>query len=130
MQRRGGRNRRAGLALVIALVALTVIMVLIVGWAQLALVQAREAQVALDRLQAGWLAESAINRAAARLQSEPDYGGETWQIASTEFGRPAVDGDAPLGVVEIAVEPLAGRPEALQISVRADFPAGGRRPRA
>ena len=62
-------------------------MVLVAGWAQLALVQSREAQATLERLQAVWLADSAIERAMARLQVEPNYRGETWQISAAEFGR-------------------------------------------
>ena len=124
MQRRAKRSQRSGFALAIALVALAVVMVLVAGWAQLALVQSREAQATLERLQAVWLADSAIERAMARLQVEPNYRGETWQISAAEFGRAAAESDPPLGTAVIAVEPRAG---ARQITVRADFPAGDRR---
>jgi len=37
------------------------------------------------RLQADWLAQSALNRAAARLKTEPAWSGETWNIAAEEL---------------------------------------------
>jgi type II secretory pathway pseudopilin PulG len=74
-------------------------------------------------LQARWLAESGLERAAARLAEAPDYRGETWTIPAAELGGPWS------GAVAIAVEPVAGRPGRRLVRVRADYPDGAE-PRA
>ena len=38
------------------------------------------------RAQAVWLAESALDRAAARVGAEEEYRGETWEVASDQLG--------------------------------------------
>jgi hypothetical protein len=78
----------------------------------------RAAQSRLWTAQAQWLAEAALERAAARLKASPDYKGETWTIAAEELdGRHA-------GVVRIEVKP-AGDDDAAaprKVRVEADFP--------
>ncbi len=69
-----------------------------------------------QQAQAAWLAESAIERAAARLAAQPDYRGETWNVSADELGGP----DA--GVAVIRVESTAERPGRRTISVEADYP--------
>ena len=39
------------------------------------------------QVQAQWLAESAVDRAAAQWQRDPAYRGETWQLASETIGN-------------------------------------------
>ena len=125
MQRPAKHTRRRGATLIITLVSLAVAMTLLVGWARVALLQSRESRATEDRLQAIWLAESALDRGAARWRENADYEGETWLVAAEEFGR--VAGPAADGVAVIAVEPVADRPTARRIKVQADFPATGRR---
>jgi hypothetical protein len=70
------------------------------------------------QLQADWLAESGLDRAAARLEKDPNYRGETWKISADDLGGPAP------GVVTIEVEPGRG-PDAARrrlVTVRADYP--------
>jgi type II secretory pathway component PulK len=100
--------------MMIVLVCLAVL--LAVAAATLAVGRARRRQARLDerRLQAEWLAESGLDRAAARLDRSPDYGGETWDV-------PAVDLDGlHAGRVVIEVDRADRR-----VRIRADFPADG-----
>jgi hypothetical protein len=69
-----------------------------------------------QQAQAGWLAQSAIERAVARLAAQPDYRGETWHVSAGELGGP----DA--GVVVIRVQSAAEQPGRRTISVEADYP--------
>jgi hypothetical protein len=69
-----------------------------------------------ERLQADWLAESGLERAAARLADDADYRGETWEIP------PEALGGARGAVVRIDVEPVADRPSQRRVEVRADYP--------
>jgi type II secretory pathway component PulK len=68
------------------------------------------------RLQAEWLAEAGVRRALARLDADPGYSGETWNIEARELGA------ADAATVAIAVERAPGDADARTIRVRADFP--------
>lgn len=68
------------------------------------------------RLQAAWLAESGLERAASRLAEATDYRGETWDIPASDLG--GRDG----GTALIAVEAVEGRPNRRLVRVRADYP--------
>lgn len=110
----GTDRRRQGTALIIAMICLLLASALTVSLVQVAVLQ-RE-QVLRDewQLQAEWLAESALDRAAARLVADPEYAGETW--------RPQLPGEAePLGRVEIAVE-RGDEPGRVQVTAVADVP--------
>jgi Tfp pilus assembly protein PilV len=113
--------------LLIVLVCLAVAMALVVGWARIAVMQSRQARAAEDRLQAVWLAESAIERAVARLRVDPDYPGETWQVDADAFGPAPGDGPSAGGTVVITVEPDAANPAARRVAVQADYPLAGHR---
>ena len=69
-------------------------------------------------LQAEWLAESGLERAAVRLAEAPDYRGETWQVPAADLGGPWS------GTVTIAVEPVAAQPARRTVRVQADYPDG------
>lgn len=109
------RKRRAAV-LIVALVALGV--AAMAGLAMLRVIAdgRKELRVESWRLQAGWLAESALDRAAAQLARQSDYRGETWKIPASELGTD----DA--AVVRIHVEPVAGQPARQSIHVQADYP--------
>jgi Tfp pilus assembly protein PilV len=127
MMRTKTRCRRHGVVLLIVLVCLAVAMALVVGWAKIAVLQSRQARGAEDRLQAVWLAESAIERAMARLQIDPDYQGETWQVDADAFGGGPSAGPSAGGVAIITVEPVASNDGARQVTVQADYPLTGHR---
>ena len=81
-------RRRAGAVLLIVMACLAIAMTIIVGWAKIALLEDRQARSAEDRLQAEWLADSAIQRAAAQLLANSEYSGETWRVDRGRFWPP------------------------------------------
>jgi Tfp pilus assembly protein PilV len=99
------------------LVSLGVVSVLVLGWMRGGLAGREQSRQAEQRLQADWLAESGLERAAARLAAKLDYSGEVWNIAAAELSGP--DGAR----VEIRVSPVAGRAGSRRVTVAADFPA-------
>ncbi len=108
-------NRRRGIAMVLVLTALVLCTMVFVTLFHLALAQARATRIDAWRVQASWLAESAGERAAARLTADPDYAGETWQLAGESRGSEAAE-------VRIEIEPLPDAPALRQVRVRADYP--------
>jgi hypothetical protein len=79
-------RRRSGLAAMVALVSIsfaTVIAAVILktGVAEHGYMRRLERQ-----LQAGWLVEAGLDRAAAQLVRTPTYSGETWPIAASHLG--------------------------------------------
>lgn len=111
-------SARDGTILVIALICLLLVTVLTASLTRTALLQREQVLRDEFQLQAEWLAEAGIDRAAVRLRSEPAYTGEEW--------RPAADvGEIPLGQVRIDVvrEESDSGPTLVRINVTADVPA-------
>ena len=98
------------------LLSLGVVSVLVLGWMRSGIARRDQARQAEQRLQADWLAESGLERAAARLAAKPDYKGEIWNIAAAELSGPRAR-------VEIRVNDVAGREAARRVTVVADYPA-------
>lgn len=115
---RPAHNGRRGLSLVPALACLVVVVLFCVLLVRQ--VSNHRAVVRLEerRVQAEWLAESGLARAAARLGAEPGYAGETWELAPADLGGQP-------GLVRITVEPVDGRADARRVRVEADFPRDG-----
>jgi Tfp pilus assembly protein PilX len=107
---------RRGLLTIAVLVCL-IVLALIAG-AILCTGVARRDEVRAQerRLQAEWLAEAGLRRALARLDADPAYTGETWQIDAHALDSP----DA--ATVAIALERPPGDPTARTIRVQADYP--------
>jgi hypothetical protein len=108
-------RNRPGAVLLTVLICLTIGslmfgVVLRTGLAERRLVRAQERQ-----MQAALLAESALERAAARLAADRDYREETWTISADELGAE--------GVVQIKVETNAASGSGRIIRVQADYPA-------
>jgi hypothetical protein len=74
-----------------------------------------------NRLQADWLAEAGVERAAAKLKSDPAYSGETWDV-SLESLR----GETP-GRVEIRISSASDENDSRIAEVTADYPADVKR---
>ncbi len=111
---RGPRQRGFVLAAVLACVGLAGFLMLSVArWAATRRIEVLQGGRAL---QAQWLAESALDRAAARLAADPGYPGETWIVSPD-----ALSGDEG-GSVRIEVLPLAGQPAQRRVRVQADYP--------
>jgi len=107
---------RRGAVLVAAIVCLAVASMIFVSIVKMAASCRRVADTQSREVQAGWLAESGLERAAARLDAEEDYSGETWTISATDLaGR---DG----AVVVVEVLPVDGRPRRRLVRARADYP--------
>ena len=115
IRHRTDRPRRGMLAIgvLVCLIVLTLIAgaILRTGAAQREEGRSRE-----RRLQAEWLAEAGLQRALARLDVDPGYSGETWDIDARELDS------ADAATVTIAVERTAGDAKLRTIRARADYP--------
>jgi len=97
-----GRSRRGGAVLVIAIACIAVASVIFLAILKTAVAERGAMRTLQWREQAGWLVESGLERAAARLTADPAYPGETWKIPAGQLGLGQVDA----AVVRIAVEPV------------------------
>ena len=107
---------RRGAVLIVVLACLAVALLVMVSLVRLAAVERNQVQVGAWQSQARWLAESALERAAARLAADPKYSGETWSLPAEALG--GRDG----AVVRIEVETPTGQPARRLLRVQADYP--------
>jgi hypothetical protein len=108
-------DRRASVLIVI-LVCFVIAAAMFVMLGHQAVAERRAAEAQLWTAQAQWLAEAAVERAAARLAANAKYAGETWSVPAAEIG-------GKQGArATIRVEPLAGRPDSRLLRVEADYP--------
>ena len=111
------KSNRRGTILVIALTTLLVV-TLVAGAVLRGYLQSyRQLRREQDQLQAQWLADSALARAAIKLGADSKYAGETWKVE-----LPAASGDTTTGSVVITIEPLADQPSGSRIAASARFP--------
>jgi Tfp pilus assembly protein PilX len=109
-------HRRRGAVLIVILVCFAVAAVLFMLVASQSVVAHRASERQLWTSQARWVAEAAMERAAARLIADANYAGETWTIPAAELsGKEAA-------VARIRVERVADRPNRRLIRVEADYP--------
>lgn len=107
---------RRGLVSVAILIALIVIGLVCAGMLRAALGRRSEVGIEERRLQASWLAESALGRASARLAESDTYTGEAWDIPAGEMGG------RDAGSVLIRVEPVPDHPDRRKVTIQADYP--------
>jgi len=107
---------RRGAALVVALVCLAVASAVFMSLLKVAVAQRGALESHAWQVQAAWLAESALERAAARLAADADYPGENWKLPAEAFG--GHHGAA----VTIEVLGVSKRPDCRLVRVRADYP--------
>jgi hypothetical protein len=100
--------------LLVVIVCLTVAMVLGALVVKMAALERLAGDAQLRSTQAEWLAESGIERAAARLAANPEYAGETWSIPPAAL--------AEGGLVRIVVAPSPGEPGRRVVRVEAEYP--------
>jgi hypothetical protein len=96
------------------------VLILLVCGALLKTGLAQRDQVAAEekRLQAEWLVESGLERAAVKLAASRDYRGETWALSPEEL-------DAPWpGLVTIRVEAVKGDERKRKVTVQSEYPKG------
>jgi type II secretory pathway component PulK len=110
------RSRHRGIAMVVVLLGLVVTITIFLSVLKLIAVQRQSVELQTRQIQAAWLAESAVERAAARLTAEASYRGETWSIPAGEFG--GRDG----ATVVIRVEDAISKSKQRTIHVDADYP--------
>jgi type II secretory pathway pseudopilin PulG len=112
----GARCRRRGFILIPVILCLGIAAALM-GTVIARSLSARESlRAAAWQLQAQWLAESAMERAAAQLAADANYLGEQWAVSAEQLGG------TDDGVATIRVENAPETPDARVIHVQADFP--------
>ena len=112
----GSLRHNRGAALITVLVGMAVATTIFLAVLRLIAVQRQSVDLQFRQIQAGWLAESALQRASARLSAEANYRGETWNISPQDIG--GRDGAA----IAIRVENVAGKSDRRKIHVEADYP--------
>ncbi|MDR3638654.1 MAG: hypothetical protein P4L84_32915 [Isosphaeraceae bacterium] len=120
MSTRSVRSRR-GAVIVPVLVCFVLIMLICAGLVQLLFTERGITRQEERRLQAEWLAEAGLERAAARLSRARGYTGESWEVPAQELGGQ----DA--GQVVITVETPKDEPGHRRVIVRADYPLAAER---
>ena len=110
------RCRRQGIALLAAIVCVSIATAVMCGLVHLATQAYRETELEQRREQAGWIAESGVERALARLTANPEYSGEQWSLSAEAIGG------RHNAEVTIQVEPLEGRENWRRVRVVADYP--------
>jgi hypothetical protein len=126
MRKKSLRHRSVGAVLLVVMACLAIAMTLIVGWARIAVLENRQVRSAEDHLQAEWLAESAIQRAAAQLVANSEYPGETWRVTAADVGRRPAAMPRPGAAAAPEAERATERgPDAAAEPLAKDKPAGG-----
>ena len=114
------RNER-GSAMVAVLICFVLIVLICGAILKLGVVQRGQLKTEEAALQAEWLVESGMERAAAKLAGTPGYEGETWTISPQEMNGPAP------GLVKITVEKINGDVGNRRVTVMADYPSDSER---
>jgi type II secretory pathway pseudopilin PulG len=122
------RGRRRAAAMIMALVVLLVVG-LVMSLALRAILQShRQTRQEEQRVQAELLADAALSRAVAMLRQDTGWPGENWMV---NLAVPPVENSDALaevsdpnstGVAQTLVEPAAGQPSSLRISITAIYP--------
>jgi hypothetical protein len=109
------KPRRRGAVLIVLLAVFAVTIGLAGVWTRRIVADHRQQRRAAQRVQASWLAEAGVRRAAAQVIANPDYQGEEWSIAAEELGQ------SYAAVVILRIEPSADA-DASQIVAEARCP--------
>ncbi|MCA9141559.1 MAG: hypothetical protein KDB05_02180 [Planctomycetales bacterium] len=107
---------RNGLILAMVLVALLVVTLLGAALANAFVAHRQFARHREQQQQAFWIAESALQHAAYRLATEPDYEGQTWEVTAEKLGSHHA------GVAVIHIETGPERRQGYRIVVDASYP--------
>ncbi len=109
---------RRGAILLIAMVCVLVVSLIGTTLLQMALTERRQLQKEQARLQAGWLLESALERAVVQLRRNSEYRGEVWQVTLNPSGR------SQIATMNIEVEPVPDLPNRRELHLVAECPQG------
>ena len=110
------RKPRRAAVLIITLVCVAVASSMLVSLAKNVVAGRRLMQNESRRLQAIWLAESALERAVWRLAADAAYRGETWTLSAEQLAG------NHRGVVKIEVQTIPEQPDHRLVRVWADYP--------
>jgi type II secretory pathway component PulK len=114
------RGRRRGAMLLISVLAcLTLVMLLVAAWVRAIGQERRQLRSQQNCLQAVYLAESGLRRAAAQLAKNAKYEGEIWRIDGEMFHAAAG------ATIAVRVESVSDDAQARRVRAIADFPAEG-----
>lgn len=110
------KKTRQGAVLVIVMICLLLISLVMASLLKSTLMQRRQMRKEQLQVQADWLVESALERAAQQRLTNPDYQGEVWQIDPEELGtRYAAS-------AEIVLKPAGEADRRLSIQARVKYP--------
>jgi Tfp pilus assembly protein PilV len=131
-RRERGRRRARGIVLLVIIVVVFVAGVIGLSVAKLVAAQRQTLQTQWRQEQTAWLAESALERAAARLAADPSYRGETWTVAAQDLAGAQggvvtirVQADAmpkAKGTVPFSSNENRDSPPRVRVQVEADYP--------
>jgi type II secretory pathway component PulK len=107
---------REGVALLVVVIGLGVATMIFLSILKLMAIERQSVELQARQIQTGWLAESAVERASARLAADAKYRGETWNPSAQEIG--GRDGAR----ITIRVDDVAGKPDRRAVHVEADYP--------
>jgi Tfp pilus assembly protein PilV len=110
------RRGKRGVALVVVLIGLAVTTMIFLSILKLMAIERQSVELQVRQMQATWLAESAVERARARLSAQAAYRGETWNLSAQDIG--GRDGAR----IAIRVDDVAGRPDRRLVHIEADYP--------
>lgn len=110
------RPKRAGTALICAMVALVVVSAMVGSLLQLTLQTQKRTKLAAQSLQVEWLVQAALERSMRGLRQSPDYAGETWDLPADHITG------THSGHLEIQVEPGATSDQR-EIRIMAEYPS-------
>ena len=102
--------------MIVVLLGLFVATTIFLSVLKLIAVQRQSVELQARQIQAGWLAESAVQRAFARLSAEASYRGETWNISAQDIGG------RDAAAIAIRVDDVPGKTDRRTIHVEADYP--------
>jgi len=127
MNQPSSRASRRGVMGVVALVCVAVATMLMMVMMRRAVGEWKIVRQEARHVQCRWLAESALDRAAARLSADPKYTGELWKIPASSLGGNGNAGKQDQGqgggaAVKIEVVIPSGRPSQRLVRVQADWP--------
>jgi hypothetical protein len=129
MRRTTERHARGrGAIAVVALVCVAVASVVMIVVVRRAVGEWKMARLEAQHVQCRWLAESALERAAARLASDSKYAGEVWKTPARSLtgkedgGQEDKTKDGGGAAVRIEVTVPSGQPSRRLVRVQADWP--------
>ncbi len=110
------RSLRRGFGIIPVITLFAIAVTICAIWTKASLSQHRDQLLREDRVQASWLADAGVRRGAARLASNAEFVGETWEVPGDQFGRRFS------AAVVIRIEPIEVSPGAVRIVARASYP--------